>query len=50
MYVYVYLHRPAPYEPIPVEGQETQEKPKFLDLEGTGMLLNTLAKAICELL
>jgi len=30
-------------------GQETQEKPNFIDLEGTGMLLNTLAKNICEL-
>ena len=27
--------------------QETQERPKFIDLEGTGMLLDTLAKSIC---
>ena len=46
----VYLHRPASYEPVPTERQEAQEKPKFLDLEGTGMLLNALAKSICELL
>ena len=28
--------------------QEILEKPKFIDLEGTGMLLDTLAKNVCK--
>ena len=35
-------------EYLPVTRQKTPEKPNFINLEGTGMLLNTLAKALCE--
>ena len=35
-------------EYLPVTRQKTPEQPNFINLEGTGMLLNTLAKKLCE--
>ena len=40
--------RPHRVEHVPVIDQGTQEKSKFIELEGTGMLLDTLAKNISE--
>ena len=43
----VYISYCRPHFPEHVTAVD-QEKPKFIDLEGIGMLLDTLVKTICE--
>ena len=47
-YTFVCYYRPGYLEHVPVMDQETQENQKFIDLEATGVLLDTLAKNISE--
>ena len=46
-FILFYYRSDSPEHVIAVS-QEIQGKPKFIDIEGTGMLLDTLAKNMCK--